>query len=386
MRPDASNPHASESDTSRSDAPQSDALILTRRDGAITRITLNRPRAINALNLEMFETLTRDLAAANADGSSAVWLDGAGDRGFCGGGDVKEISTGDPRQILSTEYVLDHAVATSGIPVVGIMDGITMGGGIGLTGHAAIRVVTERSRLAMPEARIGIVPDVGGHLLLARAPGRLGELLAITSGEMDAGDAIALGFADAYVPSDRLERLRRTLASGEDPETAVAGVAEPAPPSRMLQEMTWWEPIAALALGNGGIGDGGIGETADIRADAALDGAVRLIAALEHDPNPIAQGVASVVRAMCPTSIVVTLAQIARTRADALSLAEVLADDLRVVVRLAHRPDFAEGVRAQVIEKDRNPAWNPGRIEDLDPAEIRRILAPLHDDEVALAL
>ena len=148
----------------------SDALILARRDGAISHITLNRPRAINALNLEMFETLTREVAAANANGSTAILLDGAGDRGFCGGGDVKEISTGDPRQILSTEYVLDYAIATSGIPVIGIMDGITMGGGIGLTGHAHIRIVTERSRLAMPEARIGIVPDVGGHRLLARAP------------------------------------------------------------------------------------------------------------------------------------------------------------------------------------------------------------------------
>ena len=354
----------------------SDALILARRDGAISHITLNRPRAINALNLEMFETLTREVAAANANGSTAIVMDGAGDRGFCGGGDVKEISTGDPWQILSTEYVLDYAIATSGIPVIGIMDGITMGGGIGLTGHAQIRIVTERSRLAMPEARIGIVPDVGGHHLLAQAPGRLGELLAITSGEMDAGDAIALGFADTYVPSDRLDALRAALAAGVTPQTAVAEVAEPAPHSKVLAARGWWDPIALLALS----GDEAQGSGSE------LDRVVRLVRALESDPSAEARATADTVRGMCPTSVVVTLAQIARTRTQQLSLAEVLRDDLRVVVRLAHRPDFAEGVRAQVIDKDRSPSWSPARIEDLDPEEISALLAPLREDERPLAI
>lgn len=349
----------------------SDDLILARRDGAISHLTLNRPRAINALNLEMFETLTREVIRANADGSSAILLDGAGDRGFCGGGDVKEISTGDPWRILSTEYRLDYTIATSSVPVIGIMDGITMGGGIGLTGHAAYRIVTERSRLAMPEARIGIVPDVGGHLLLARAPGRLGELLAITSGEMDAGDAIALGFADAYVPSDRLDTLRRALAAGKNPREAIAAVEVAPPRSRLLATRAWWDPIADLALS---------GES------ELMDGVIRLLQALENEPSVEAEGVVAVMRMMCPASVAVTLAQIARTRSQQLSLADVLRDDLRVVVRLAHRPDFAEGVRAQVIEKDRAPRWMPDRIEDLDPDEIARLLAPLRDDEVALTL
>lgn len=354
----------------------SDALILARRDGAISHLTLNRPRAINALNLEMFETLTREVATANADGSTAILLDGAGDRGFCGGGDVKEISTGDPWQILSTEYQLDYAIAKSKIPVIGVMDGITMGGGIGLTGHASIRVVTERSRLAMPEARIGIVPDVGGHHLLAQAPGRLGELLAITSGEMDAGDAIALGFADTYVPSDRLDALRVALAAGAEPRAAVAEVAEPAPESKLIAARDWWDPIAMLALS----GDD------DQPLGSVLERVVRLIRALESDPSLEARGIAEVVRGMCPTSVAVTLAQIHRTRTEQLSLADVLRDDLRVVVRLAHRPDFAEGVRAQVIDKDRSPRWNPARIEDLDPEEVSALLAPLRDGERSLEI
>ncbi|MBL3686674.1 enoyl-CoA hydratase/isomerase family protein [Leucobacter zeae] len=343
-------------------------LILARRDGAITRITLNRPRAINALNREMFIGLEAALLAAFSDGSAGVLLDGAGERGFCGGGDIKELSGGSGREILAIEYRVDHLIATAPIPVVGFMDGVTMGGGIGLTGHAAHRVVTERSRLAMPEARIGIAPDVGGHLLLARAPGRLGELLAITAGEMTGGDAIALGFADRFVPSDRLEALGAALAAGEEPGSACSRFAEPAPESALAAARAWWDPIAEAALGAG-------------HAPASEDpvgAAQRLVRVLEHraaDSEAVARA-AAVVRTMCPTSLPVTLAQIDRTRRLALGVAEVLADDLRVLGRLAARPDFAEGVRAQVIDKDRNPAWSPARLEDVDHAEVAAILAP----------
>ena len=193
---------------------------------------------------------------------------------------------------------------------------------------------------------------------------------------MDPGDAIALGFADSYVPSDRLDTLRAALAAGTDPQVAVAEVAEPAPRSQVLEARSWWDPIAMLALS----GDD------DQEPGNELDRVIRLVRALENDPSAEAQATAEVVRAMCPTSVAITLAQIARTRAEQLSLADVLRDDLRVVVRLAHRPDFAEGVRAQVIDKDRSPCWNPARIEDLDPEEIVRLLAPLQDDEYALAI
>lgn len=339
-------------------------LVLARREGPITRITLNRPRAINALNLEMFRLLQRALDTAGSDGSTAILLDGSGERGFSGGGDIKEISSGDARTILASEYRVDHAIGASKVPVIGWMDGITMGGGIGLTGHAAHRIVTERSRLAMPEARIGIVPDVGGHLLLAGAPGRLGELLAVTAGEMGPGDAIALGFADRFVPSERLEALGAALREGEDPESAIRRLAEPAPESALAAEGEWWDPIAESALGGAPLGEDPVAAS------------LRLIRLLESDGDPRARRTATAIRAMCPTSIAVTLAQIDRTRRLGLALAEVLADDLRVLGRLATRADFAEGVRAQVIDKDRDPHWRPGRIEDLDPAELAAILAP----------
>lgn len=373
-------------------------LVRVRREGAILHITLNRPRAINALSQEMFRLIAgalrevREAVAASAGvgaGSTdaevsdapptAILLDGAGERGFCGGGDIKELSGDDPRPILALEYAVDHWVASSPVPVVAIMDGITMGGGIGLGGHAAHRIVTERSRLAMPEARIGIAPDVGGHLLLAGAPGRLGELLAVTAGEFGAADAIALGFADTLVPSDRLEELRIALAAGEDIAAVLARLAEPAsvpvPVSvpaaavaagPVMAAAEWWDPIAESALG---------AAHPSASSDPAA-AAARLIAALELSEREEATATAATVRAMCPTSVAVTLAQLDRTRREALDLAAVLTDDLRVLGRIGARPDFVEGVRAQVIDKDRNPSWVPASIEALDRDELVAIVDP----------
>lgn len=358
---------------------QSEPLVLVDRDGAITRITLNRPRAINALNSEMFALLGEALAAAASDGSAAVLLTGAGERGFCGGGDIKELSSADTTSILALEYSVDWAVSASTVPVVATMDGIAMGGGIGLGGHAAHRIVTERSRLAMPEVRIGIVPDVGGHSLLARAPGRLGELLAVTAREMGPGDAIALGFADALVPSDRLPALAEALAAGEAPGDAIAALAIEPPPSAILEDREWWDPLANEALGAGSA------PASENPASAAR----RLIEVLESAgaEDPRAARAAETIRMMCANSVAVTLAQLDRTRRLELGLREVLTDDLRVLGRLAARGDFAEGVRAQVIDKDRNPQWSPARIEDLDSTATAAIVSPeFREDEIALEL
>ncbi|WP_017793772.1 enoyl-CoA hydratase/isomerase family protein [Leucobacter salsicius] len=383
-----------------------DPLVVVRREGAITRITLNRPRALNALTRDMFAMVGEAVAAAQTDGSQAILLDGAGDRGFCGGGDIKQLSGEQGPEILALEYRVDHAVATSQIPVVGFMDGITMGGGIGLTGHAHHRVVTERSRLAMPEARIGIAPDVGGHRLLARAPHRLGEYLAMTSAEMGPLDAIALNFADVLVPSRELDALREALAAGEDPEAAIARFADPNAPDQvteapMLAVGAWWGPIAEEALGDDWRAVfarpaeaalrlvAALEQAAEVEATDGLGDAARIAGATAADEAEAraAGRTAATIREMCPTSVAVTLAQIARTRAFDFTLAEVLVDDLRVLGRLAPRPDFTEGVRAQVIDKDRNPVWQPETLELLDEAELGAILDPrLGPDERALEL
>ena len=348
-------------------------LILVARDGAITRVTLNRPRAINALNTEMFAGL--DTALDEAAGSAAVVLDGAGERGFCGGGDIKQIAFGgDPRALFGAEYRVDYRVSASPVPVVAIMDGIAMGGGIGLGGHAAYRVVTERSRLAMPEARIGIMPDVGGHYLLANAPGRLGEYLAITASEMGPADAIALGFADALVPSDRIAAFRQALAGGDSPADALAEFAVSAGEAPLLAVRDWFDPIADAAL------------TQHDALQHPVAATTALVHGLEASELPAAQAAAVTVRDMCPVSLAVTIAQLARTRAAQLDVAGVLEDDYRIVPRLAVQANFAEGVRAQLIDKDRNPAWQPARVEDLSETDIAALLAPHAEGEPGLTL
>nr|WP_244303391.1 enoyl-CoA hydratase/isomerase family protein [Leucobacter coleopterorum] len=192
---------------------------------------------------------------------------------------------------------------------------------------------------------------------------------------MTAGDAIALGFADHFVLSHKLDALREALTEGANPAEAIAEVAEAPPESGLLAARAWWDPIAEGTL-NG----------AEVSAESALDATIRLLRVLEADERPETAQLLESVRGMCPTSVVVTLAQIARTRAQQLDLAAVLEDDLRVVVRIGQRPDFAEGVRAQVIDKDRSPKWQPSRIEDLDPAEVEAILAPHRPDETKLGL
>lgn len=346
-----------------------DAPVLVERVGHTTHLTLNRPRAINALTSEMIEIAIDAFERAETDGSQSIIITGAGERGLCGGGDIKEMAHNgakDAHEFIEREYVLDLMTAESSIPVVGIMDGITMGGGIGLSGHAAIRIVTERSRLAMPETRIGIVPDVGGHLLLARAPGRIGEYLAVSSGHMNAGDAIALGFADHYVPSDQLEPLIAALAAeGSDRaaiDAVVARFAEAAPESKLLTEQGWIDELFDEAL---------TGDTTDL-AEWAVAAATKLVQLAEERGLELATSL----REVSPTSVAVTLAQIDRTRSLNLSLERVLRDDLRVLTRL-FRGDFVEGVRARVIDKDNAPAWSPARIEALDVSAIAEIINPV---------
>lgn len=376
-------------------SPATEPLVLVTREGAIMRIVLNRPRAINALNSEMFALLHDALDEANGaaaaarageaiDAPRAILLEGAGERGFCGGGDIKEIvAANDPRKYFALEYALNYAVHTSAVPVVAIMDGITMGGGIGLGGHAAHRVVTERSRLAMPEARIGIIPDVGGHLLLAQTPGYAGEYFALTAGEMNDTDAVRLGFADSIVPSERLGALREALAAGEEPGQAI-GRFEALPnethpdASSLLNVDAWFDGIAEIALGDLGTGD--------LEPSDAVAAATHLVRLLEASEHAEAREMAATVRGMNPTSIVLTIAQLARTRAKKLSLAGVLEDDYRVVSRLARNPNFAEGVRAQLIDKDGAPRWIPERIEDVDAAVVGELLAPHGPGEAPLGL
>lgn len=319
---------------------------------SVGRLTLDRPRALNALDIAMVARLRAALDAWRDDPDIAVVvLDGAGERGLCAGGDVRalhdQVAAGRAAEASSffrDEYALDALIAEYPKPVVAFADGITMGGGVGLACHAAVRIVTERSRLAMPETRIGFTPDVGGSLLLARAPGRLGEYLALTGETMDAADAIYAGFADHLVPADRLPDLAEALASRADPAnpTEIALLFDETPePARLAAARVWIdEAFAAASVPE-------ILERLDVRAE------------------PEAAAAAAAMRALSPTALTVALAAVRRAR-ELPGLRAALAQEYGLVLWFAHtQPDLVEGIRAQVVDKDRSPRWHPPSLAEV---------------------
>lgn len=326
--------------------------VLARTERAIGHLTLNRPRAINALDLDMIEQLSAALDRWESDPDvELVLLDGAGDRGLCAGGDVRGLReqivsgrTDDVAVFFRAEYALNARIAEYPKPIVAIADGVTMGGGVGLAGHAAVRVVTERSRLAMPETRIGFTPDVGGSWLLAHAPGRIGEYLALTGETMDAADAIYAGFADALVPSERLDDLRHALADRADPATPAELVLlldETPGPSRLRAARPWIDDAFAA------------------------DTVTEIIARLRAYGEPAASDTADLLEQLAPTALTVTLAAVRRAR-ELPDLRTALAQEYGLVLWFAHtQPDLVEGIRAQLVDKTRDPRWQPAALADV---------------------
>lgn len=330
----------------------SDTTVLARAERGVGHLTLNRPRAINALDHDMIVQMSRALDAWEHDPDiDVVLLDGAGERGFCAGGDVRGLREqilgerlDDVATFFRAEYALNARIAEYPKPIVAIADGVTMGGGIGLAGHAAVRVVTERSRLAMPETRIGFTPDVGGSWLLAHAPGRLGEYLALTGTTMDAADAIYAGLADAFVPSERLADLQDALLSRADPATPAELVLlfdETPEPAALERARTWVDDAFA--------------------ADSVAEILTRLRARSEPD----AAAAAATLEELPPTALAVTLAAVRSARA-LPDLRAALAQEYGLVLWFAHtQPDLPEGIRAQLVDKDRAPRWQPAPGHDI---------------------
>lgn len=306
-------------------------VIFEVRDGE-GRITLNRPRSINALTIGMLADIGEKLSDwLDDDRVERVRLTGAGERGLCSGADVRALRAelaerGEPAAQLffTVEYAVDALIATYAKPVRADLFGITMGGGLGLAGHCADRVVRADSRLAMPETIIGLFPDVGMLYELSRAPGELGTHLTLTGGGVGAADAIALGLADR--------------AEGE------IGPAELTPQRAWIDECY------------------------------AGDDALAIVHRLAEHQDPAARATAEVLRQRCPFAVMASLAALRRA-AELPSVPAVLGQDLALAVPMVLRPDFSEGVRAQVVDKDRNPAWSPSRLEDVDPAEVSALFA-----------
>lgn len=323
------------------------------RDGSLGLITLARPEAINALTTPMVRAIDAALREWEADGSiAAVLLQGAGERGFCAGGDIAMFRAsalagdGAAREFWTEEYALDLRIARFPKPVVALMDGIVFGGGVGLAGHASHRVATERLLWAMPEVGIGFCPDVGGTLLLGRAPGELGLHIALTATRLGAADAIACGLADSLVRAGDLDALRAALRDG-DVDGAIARVAaDGAGEAASLSEL---RPLVDPIYG--------------------LPTTAAIVGALEADRRPRAAKAAAAIRRASPTAVEVALQAIRRAR-EIGDLEACLAQELRTSCAFLDLPDFAEGIRAAVIDKDREPRWSPARLEEVDPEQL----------------
>jgi enoyl-CoA hydratase len=346
-----------------------------RRQGRIGRITLNRPEAINALDLPLIRTVSAALRDWADDPEIAlVFLDGAGDRGFCAGGDIRVVHEsvhGDPdvaATLWREEYQLDALIARYPKPVVAVMDGITMGGGVGLGAHAALRLVTERTVLAMPEVAIGLAPDVGSALLLARAPGEAGTHLALTAGRIGAPDAIYCGLADLVVPASRLPALVTALGDPRQPATAAA--------------------LRSLIAREAAPSDGHHGELIDDRP--WLDACYRagtveeILDALRRRPEPAAARAAAAIGSASPLALKVTLRALRAARS-MTSVEECLIQDYRVSRRFMGQHDLSEGIRAAVIDKDRAPRWKPATLAEVTPGMVARFFAPLGPEDLSFA-
>jgi enoyl-CoA hydratase/carnithine racemase len=329
-----------------------DATVVTRRESAVGTVLLNRPRAMNALDIGMIRDLRAALDAWRGDAAVKLALvEGAGGKAFCAGGDIRGLrdaaAAGDTASIerfFSEEYAMNGGIARFGKPWVSLIDGVCMGGGIGVSVHNGPRVATENALLAMPETAIGFFPDVGTSHALPRLPDGIGAWLALTGARLGGGDAVHAGLATHFVPRARLPRLRAALLEGD--ASAVERFAETPPPA------------------------GFDAHREAIRRCFAADTVPGILRVLEAEGTDWAAEQAAALRRMSPTSLFVSL-ELLRRGAGA-TLDECLAMEFALTRAVVGRhPDFREGVRAVLVDKDNKPSWSPPRIEDVDPAAIR---------------
>lgn len=337
--------------------------IDCRIEGRAGRITLNRPKALNALTWEMCLEIDKALVLwANDTSVQLLIIDGLPcDKAFCAGGDLAQMyetgKAGDyeyGRRFWQDEYRMNARAFNFPKPVVTLLHGFVMGGGVGVGCHGSHRVVCEDSRIAMPECKVGLVPDVGGSLLLARAPGRLGEYLGITSTRMKPGDAIHAGFADYFVPRAAWPALIDTLVETGDPE-AVDRAAAPAPTSDLA------------------------GKQADIDALFSGETLRDVVNLLDVTKGDLAENSLSILNQNSPLSMACTLELIHRVRStDTIETA--LEMEYRFTSRAMEQADFLEGIRAVIIDKDNAAKWRHDGPKSVPPGEVSRLLRPLGPD------
>lgn len=341
--------------------------IIFSRAGGIGRVLLNRPKALNALTLEMSHALEGQLRDWATDQAvRAVVVRAAGERAFSAGGDIRKLyeagkSGGEyPYRFWADEYRLDALIKHYAKPYVAFIDGIVMGGGVGISVHGSHRLVTEQALFAMPETGIGLFPDVGGSFFLPRCPGQIGLYLGLTGARLKAADMLHAGIATHYVPRARLDVLEKALAADADSieQVLAAFAGDPGPASLALER----EEIDRLFAG---------------------ESIAAILSALTADGGAFAHRAAQALATKSPSALHLAFRQL---RAGArLAFDDCLRMEWRMVSRVpTELPDFYEGVRAAVIDKDNKPRWSPARLEDIDPAMLDRFFAPSPRGELEL--
>lgn len=341
-----------------------EAPVLVTRRGSLGILTLNRPKALNSLSPDMLVLLEEAFDRFEADaGVVAMLIRGAGERGLCAGGDIRMVHAsgraGDGAGIRfwRDEYRLNARIPRLSKPFIAIMDGIVMGGGVGISAHGSHRIVTERLKLAMPETGIGFFPDVGATWLLTRQKGELGTYLGLTGEVIGAADAMAAGLADWYVPSAALGDLEEAVA-------ALAGNA-------LVEQVT--DTIRGFAAGPGEAPLSGHLDVID--RCFGFDTIEEIIAALRTEPGAFAAATVERLLQRSPTALKIALRMLRLGRKSA-NLEECLDREFAGAAQILTLDDFYEGVRAAVIDKDRRPRWSPDRIEDVDEDQIARFFVP----------
>lgn len=337
------------------------ADVVGESRGALGLITLDRPAALNALSHGMCLEMDRVLRRwAGDDGIRTVAIRGAGGRAFCAGGDIRALydagraGSGEGAAFYRDEYRLNRLIKRYPKPYVALIDGIVMGGGVGVSVHGSHRVVGDKALFAMPETGIGFFPDIGGSFFLPRLPGRLGLWLGLTGARLGAPDCLAAGIATHDLPGERHAALIDRLAAGAAVDAALGALAAPAAPAGL--------------------------DRAAIDRLFAGDDVGAIMAALAADGSPLACDQLAVLDGKSPTALAVTARQLALGRT--LDFEACLAMEYRLACRLARSHDFLEGVRAAVIDRSRPPSWQPSRLAEVTPARLDALFAPLPEGEL----
>lgn len=338
--------------------------LIVQIQGDVGVLTLNRPKALNALSQSMIDGIADALTNwAKNDAVSCVLIEGAGERAFCAGGDIQVIYETGPQDPIGSlefwrdEYQLNAMIANYKKPYIALMHGFTMGGGVGVSAHGSHRIVTDGSVISMPEVGIGFMPDVGGTWLLHNAPKGVGAYYGISGARMGPDDAIFMGFADAYVPNGKFATIKTRLIAGEDIDAILADVSE----TPNEGDARWHQN--------------------DIARWFDADNFDQVMANVEADKSEFAQGALKLLKRQCPLSVKSTFHAL-REVESYTSVEQSLQLEFRFCAASLKGKNFYEGIRAAVIDKDRNPKWEPATLAEVSDQMINNMFAPLGDKEL----